>query len=151
MAKTFYLEQHGIRVDGCHNKTEARKAWEAARDEFVERAADGPWIFATHGHTVVVTAEPCANCWSYTIVRPDDSGRRWHSCSFTASSQIAAIAVAIGSLAQNVWTSDIPDDGAFFDALVVAARLTAQEARNERANYVTVTAHWRSHPIAAAA
>lgn len=148
--KTYYLDKLGIRVEGCRNQTEARKQWEAARDEFVDRAtACPPWVFGWHGYALIVTAEPYKNSWSYTIVPPDHMGRHHASCYYSAPSQIAAIAEAIGSLAQSVWTRDIPNDGEFFDQLICAARLTAEEVRSQYSNFVTVTAHWRSHPIAA--
>lgn len=150
MAKTYYLEKFGIRVDGCRNKTEARKQWEMARDEYVDRStACPPWVFAFDGHTVVVTAEPHANSWSYTIVKPGDSGKKHGSCFYNAPSQIAAIAIALGALAQAAWSIDIDDDSEWFDHIVASARLIAQEAAHERSSFVTVAAHWRKHQLAA--
>jgi hypothetical protein len=148
--KTYYLEQHGIRVDHCRTKTEARKLWESKRDEFVERAASCPqWVFAFHGHVAIVNVEPYKDSWSYTIVSPNHSGRRHGSCFYSAPSQVAAIAVALGSMAQAIWTRDVPDDGALFDEILSAARITAAETKLERFYFVTVTAFWRQNPIAA--
>jgi hypothetical protein len=147
MAKTHYLEKHGIRVDGCRTMKEAREAWIAARDEFVDRAtACPPWIFAFRGHFAVLSAEPHSNSWSYTIACPDDEGRRFASCFFSAPSQIAAIAITLGAMAQRAWSRDIADDGDYFDSMVRAARLTAAEASKERADFVHVAAFWRQHP-----
>ncbi len=148
--KTYYLEKYGIRVEGCRNQTEARKQWEAARDEFVDRAtACPPWVFAFRGHVAVVTALPHADSWEYTIVRPNDSGRKTGQCFYSAPSQIAAIAEALGALAQQVWSRDIANDGEFFDSMVTLARLSSYEAKSQRDNFTHVTAYWRNHPIAA--
>jgi hypothetical protein len=150
MAKSFYIDRLGIRVEGHRNVTEARKAWEAERDHFVDRAtACEPWIFVWRGHVTIVQVKPHRDTWSYSIVGPGTSEGRHHpSCYYGASSQIAAIAVALGALAQHAWTRDVADDAAFFDELLIAARVTAHEARGERDNFLHVAAHWRAHQAA---
>jgi hypothetical protein len=147
--KTFYMDKHGIRVDGCANKTEARKAWVAKRDAFARVAAEcRPWVFAYAGHVLVVA--PLPEGWEYTIVRPSDpAGVRHASCYFNAALQCEAIAQGLAALAQNVWTRECPDDGAMWDDMVACARMRGDEIANQRYEFLHVVEFWRAHPIAA--
>ena len=142
--QTHYIDQLGIRVDGHTNKTEARKAWEAARDHWCDiSTACPPWVFAWEGHTVMVCPTP-HDTWCWTITRPDDCGRKNAQCYFRADSQYAAIADALGALAQAAWSPAIADDAVWFDSMVIEARCLEYEARNVRSNFLTVAAHWRA-------
>lgn len=149
MKKTYHHEQDGIRVDGCANKTDARKAWEAKRAEFAKVSAEcRPWVFNYRGHVCIVA--PLVDGWEYTIVSPDTrEGLRSASCYYGAASQVAAIADALGALAQNVWTREVADDAAMFDDMVKAARMFPAEIAYQRDNFLHVVAHWRAHVIAA--
>ena len=85
------------------------------------------------------------------MVTPEHSGVRHASCYFGAQSQIAAIAVGLGAMAQAMWSRDIPDDAEFFTELATVARVSLHEARAEYDNFRHVTAFWRAHPVPAAA
>lgn len=146
--KTYYVERLGIRVDGFRTVTEARKAWEAKRDEFCERASQGPHVFRFAGFTCVVAPSP--HGWEYTIVesgRVDGIVRA--QCHYGAASQVEAIAVAVGAVAQRAWPADVQDDSAFFDYVAWCAGLRPAEVKSGRDDFVYLARHWRATQAAA--
>ena len=150
MKKTHSIERLGIRVEGHANKTAAQKAWEAKRDYFCDVAtACRPWLFAWQGYVCLVA--PSADGWEYTIINPQqpDAGYLRPQCYYGADSQIAAIAEALGALAQRAWHASINDDAAWFDRMLQAARVTQHEAQKERENFLHLAAFWRTHKAAA--
>ena len=150
MRKTFYLEQDGIRVDGCLNKTAARKAWEDTRDNFAKRAAEcGTWVFNYRGHVLIVEALAPCDTWMYRIVRPDTApGVVGSSCVYGAASQVAAICQALGALVQSLWSRDC-DDAELFDGMVKAARIFPAEMTAHRSDFMYLVSRWRESQSAA--
>jgi hypothetical protein len=143
--KTYYVERLGIRVDGYPTITAARKAWETARDQWCDISTScPPYVLAFRGHVLIVVPKQGANNWEYTLVTPQHSGVRYASCYYGAKSQIAAIVEGLSALAQAVWSRNVPDDGALFDEIVVAARITAAEARHKCSDFVYLTSQWRA-------
>lgn len=145
--KTVYIERQGIRVEAA-NKTEAEAAWKAARDSFVSRAVESPFVFVWQGAVLVVSAT--AHGWHYGItVLAEKSGVQRAICYYDAESQTAAIAVGLGAMAQRLWNRSVVDDAEYFDSMVKAAGLYESEVKRQREDFLRVVEFWRAHPVAA--
>lgn len=145
--KTVYIERQGIRVEAT-NKTEAESAWKAARDSFVSRAVESPFVFSWRNGVLVVSA--ITHGWQYGVIVPaEKSGVQRASCYYDAESQTAAIAVGLGAMAQRLWNRSVVDDAEYFDSMVKAAGLYESEVKRQREDFLRVVEFWRAHPVAA--
>jgi hypothetical protein len=137
--KTYKMEKLGIYVDGCPNKTDAKKAWEAKRDQWCERSTTCPPHAFSYGRIVCIVS-PRVYDWEYTIIDTAcHAGVRTPSCMYRAESQVKAIAAAVSAVAQWAWSrqdSDETSDAELFDRIAKAAGLRDGEAKSERSDFI---------------